>query len=75
MNGQFHLKDSSVKDVIFYFHEKFYHENIQSWLFVEGISYDTIRIDDAIEPEKYSRGRSMDSLEGHQRFSSKHPAK
>jgi len=51
VKGELHVDDSSVKGAIVHFYEKLYHENFPSRPFLEGISYSSISLEDAMELE------------------------
>jgi len=52
VDGELHVYDSYVKGAMVHFYEKLYHENFPSRPFLEGISYSSISLEDAIELEK-----------------------
>ena len=52
VDGELHVEDSRVKAAIVHFYEKFYHKNFTSRLFLEGISYNSISLEDVVVLEK-----------------------
>ena len=52
VEDELHVDHSSMKGVIIHFYEKLYHEKFPSRLFLEGISYSCISLEDAWELEK-----------------------
>jgi len=52
VNGQVYGEESMVKNAIVHFYENLLHDDHQQRPFIDGISYDTISMEDALELEK-----------------------